>query len=115
MKSVKTFTCTACISLVQQLSDLSNRIQKLDISLKILEAKLATIPDLEGVQATTQYEPPAGLVSAGAMTTTGGQQPKEQQQAQQQQQQPSSGAGPPPPPSEGPVPPPQEEPKDDNG
>ncbi|KAL5483675.1 hypothetical protein EMCRGX_G020080 [Ephydatia muelleri] len=45
----------------EKLSDLSLRIQKVDISLNILEAKLASIPGLEGVQATSQYEPPAAI------------------------------------------------------
>ena len=48
----------------EKLSDLSLRIQKVDISLNILEAKLASIPGLEGIQATSQYEPPAAIAGA---------------------------------------------------
>ena len=99
---------------MQRLSELSGRIQRLDISLNILEAKvslfqsetfatrvhflqLSSIPDLDGVQSTTQYEPPSCVASAGASTASGsGAAPAAQ---------PAASSGPPPPVSQaGPTP-----------
>lgn len=83
---------------LQRLSDLSIRIQRLDISLSILEAKLISIPSLEGVQATQTYEPPSAVATAGNITAP---------TSQPQPSQPSSGPAPPPPPSSGDEPMPQ--------
>ena len=99
------------LGLSQRLSDLSNRMQRLDISLSILESKLSSIEGLDGIQATTQYESPAALTSAGG--TESSSTPQEQKQSQQQPT--STGAGPPPPPTEGPIAPVQETPKEENG
>ncbi|XP_064395226.1 WASH complex subunit 3-like [Halichondria panicea] len=75
----------------QRLTELSTRIQRLDISLNILEAKLSSIPYLDSVQATAQYQPPDAIATAGATTAAKDAPP------------PSTG---PPPPSSQPPPPP---------
>lgn len=100
------------------------RLQRLDISLSILESKvhiyltefiylffcvfpkLASIEGLDGVQATTQYEPPAGVAAAG----TGGNttsQPTTSTAAPNKQQQAAPAAPPPPGDTSEPIPPPQ--------
>lgn len=66
--------------------------------MSILEAKLNTIPSLEGVQATKTYEPPSAVATAGNITAP---------TSQPQPSQPSSGPPPPPPPSSGDEPMPQ--------
>ncbi len=92
------WVCCVCVcnvltlcSLVQRLTELSTRIQRLDISLNILEAKLSSIPYLDSVQATAQYQPPDAIATAGATTAAKDAPP------------PSTG---PPPPSSQPPPPP---------
>ncbi len=94
--SVCVCVCGVCTvlplySLVQRLTELSTRIQRLDISLNILEAKLSSIPYLDSVQATAQYQPPDAIATAGATTAAKDAPP------------PSTG---PPPPSSQPPPPP---------
>ena len=58
-------------------------------------SQLASIPDLEGVQSTSQYEPPAAVASAGSTTA-----PSSSSNAP-----PSSSTTGPPPPSQQPPPP----------
>ena len=85
---------------LQRLLDISLRIQRLNVSLNILEAKLNSISSLDGIQATTQYQPPEVLAGAGSAPP-----------APQPVSQPAAPAtGPAPPPSSGgaePIPPPQ--------
>ena len=83
------------------MADLSVRIQKLDISLNILESKLNSIDGLQDVQASKQYEPPELLANAGNATpvATSTAQP---QKTQSQKVEPA----PPPVSNDEPIPPP---------
>ncbi|XP_065917729.1 WASH complex subunit 3-like [Dysidea avara] len=54
----------------ERLADLGLRIQRLEISLNILEAKLGSISGLDDIQATSQYQPPETLASAGNQPST---------------------------------------------
>lgn len=59
--------------------------------------QLSSISDLDGVQATRQYEPPSSVASAGASTASGSSAAPPAQ--------PTSSSGPPPPSTQaGPVP-----------
>jgi WASH complex subunit CCDC53 len=78
-----------------RLLDLSKRIQKLDVSLSILESKLQSIKSLNEIQASKQYEAPGILLAAG-------NEPPPTQTSQSQPNEPPAAANssvPPPPPT----------------
>ena len=126
-KLLWTCACTRVVCwYLQRLSDLCMRLQRLDISLSILESKvhtslsvftlahpfsyvcpkLASIEGLDGVQATTQYEPPAAVAAAGSSGITTSQ-PTSSSAAAPKSQQAAPAAPPPPGVTNEPIPPPQ--------
>lgn len=76
-----------------------------------IHLQLSSIPDLEGVQATAQYQPPSDVASAGASTASGGGAAPPAQPTSSGPPPPTSQAGPTPSsaPDE-PIPPPPSQP-----